>query len=138
MQYGKQITLSSAWAGDLYARALEILKSSNFNSFNQIPQNPQSGKPAKDSDWGISYIQQAYRKVVAGNYLLVRFNEPQKIKTVGADLTVLEIVIGLNGTDIAGPVFSIDEEGRVVSHAKYSGPKCFNLLDLIKELTKSP
>ena len=43
-----------------------------------------------------------------------------RLKSVGGDVSVVEIVIGL-GRDQADALFTIDESNRVVAHGKYSG-----------------
>jgi hypothetical protein len=48
---------------------------------------------------------------------------------------VKEIVIGLNGREYASSLYTIDEELRIVGHAKYSGPLCVEFLKLVKKLS---
>jgi hypothetical protein len=134
LKFRKKSPLESSMRSELFAQGLALLKSSNFNSFNRIPVSPGTGEESTNSDWGTLAIQQSYRTTIAGNYLVISFHSPQKISTVGADLMVQEIVIGLNGEQYAGPVFSIDPEGRIISHAKFSGPLCVKLFEYIKTL----
>ncbi|MGB7160465.1 MAG: hypothetical protein WBD40_20535 [Tepidisphaeraceae bacterium] len=43
-------------------------------------------------------------------------------KTVAGDVTVVEIIIGLNRPDtVASGLFTIDPQGRVIAHEKYAG-----------------
>ena len=99
------------------------MESSNFNS------------RAPRGEWEASDILEGYRKTVSGKYLLVTFKEPQKFKTVGGEVSVKEIVIGLNGQYYASSLYTIDEELRIVGHAKYSGPMCVEVLKLVKKLS---
>ena len=46
---------------------------------------------------------------------------PVKVRTVGGEVSVFEIVIGLAHPDSADALFTIDDEGRIVAHEKYSG-----------------
>ena len=113
---------------------MELLETSNFNS------------RTSGLDWSISKIHEEYRQTVAGKYLLVSLIEPQRIKTVGGEVIVREIVIGLNRpdcvaivegvsyADYASSLFTIDDEGRVVVHAKYSGLMCIELMKLVKKI----
>jgi hypothetical protein len=58
---------------------------------------------------------------VAGNCLIITYNSPVKVRTVGGEVSVLEIVIGLARPDSAEGLFTIDHGGRIVAHEKYSG-----------------
>jgi len=102
--------------------ALHLLETSNFNSIRHrdiLKATPTS-------------THVAYRKTVAGRYLLVSFDTPRRIKTIGGEVDVLEIVIGLNRPDYADSLFTIDREGRVVAHQKYSGADGVELLRVIE------
>ncbi len=67
-------------------------------------------------------IQQHYRQTVAGEYLVITYDSPVVIHTIGGDVTVVEIVVGLNRKDdIPSALFTIDAEGRIVAHEKYAG-----------------
>jgi hypothetical protein len=101
-------TSLAAPIGDLAARLVE---SSNFNSYTRPEVVKQS----------IPEIQAHYRQVAAGNNLVITYASPVKFVTVGGDLWVLEIVIGLGSPDRIDALFTIDNAGRVVAHAKYSG-----------------
>jgi hypothetical protein len=86
----------------------------------------------------MSEILEGYRKTVSGKYLLVSFKEPRKIKTVGGEVSVREILIGLNRPDYASSLYTIDDEGRIVGHAKHSGPLCVEFLELAKKISDDP
>jgi hypothetical protein len=122
LRYGEERALSQEVVQPLYSKAVELLESSNFNS------------RAPRWEWNMSEILEVHRKTVSGKYLLVSFKEPRKIKTVGGEITVREIIIGLNRTDYASSLFTIDDEGRIVGHAKYSGPLCVGLLQFVKKI----
>ena len=134
LHYGKETALTQEKAQLLYSKAVELLASSNFNS------------RAPRWDWSISKIHAEYRQTVSGKYLLVSFKTSRKIVTVEGEVSVREIVIGLNRpdsiaivggvsyADYASSLFTIDDEGRVVGHAKYSGPLCIELLKVVKKI----
>jgi hypothetical protein len=124
LQYGKDVTLKQEAAEMLRAKAIELLETSNFNS------------RAPGWEWDLAKIQASYRKAVAGNYLLVTFEEAQTIKTVRGDVSVREIVIALNRSDYADSLLTVDNENRVVGHSKYSGPLCVKLLEVVKGVVR--
>ena len=93
--------------GDL---SLDLLKSANFNTVTHAEMLRQS----------VPAVQARYRKVVAGDYLVVTYEQPMTVKTVGGEVTVYEIVIALLNQGPVG-VFTIDGGGRVVAHEKYGG-----------------
>ena len=128
LRYGKDIALPKDAVQMLYSKAMDFLFSSNFNS--SIPQWQKR--------WGIARIQDDYRQTIRGNYLLIAFNDPQKIKTVGGEISVREIVVGLNGQQYADALFTIDDEGRIISHAKYSGSQGIEILNLVKKIAGNP
>ena len=112
--------------------ALRILASSNFNSRN----HPSFG------DWTPKKLHADYRKVASGPYMVVSFDEPRRFETIGGQVEVIEIVIGLglttrdsSGRDYPGPIYTIDGEGRVVRHEKWSGERGLELLRMIREAT---
>ena len=139
LRFGKQTPLTQEAVQTLYSKALELLETSNFNS-------RALNSPAFVRDGSISKLHEEYRQTVAGKYLLVSLKEPQKIRTVGGEVIVREIVIGLNRPDsiatvegvsyaeYASSLFTIDDEGRVVVHAKYSGLMCIELMKLVKKI----
>lgn len=129
LHYEKEIALAPPTIQTLYSNALQLLETSNFNSRN----SPASSWPG----YGVTETQETYRQAVSGKYLLISFKEPRKVNTLGGEVSVKEIVIGLRRRDIASSLHTIDDEGRVVSHGKYSGPLCSMLMDLVKEIANS-
>jgi len=133
LYFGKQTPLTQEANRKLHSKALELLETSNFNSRAGV------------LDWNISKFHEQYRQTVAGKYLLISLKEAQRIRTVGGEVIVKEIVIGLNRpdsiatvggvsyTEYASSLFTIDDEGRVVAHTKYSGPMCIELTKLVKK-----
>jgi hypothetical protein len=107
----------------LYEIAVDLLKTSNFNSFNH----------AKLLQSTIPGVQERYRKTTCSHYLLISVGSEQDFKTVGGDVRVVEIVIGLNASEYADALFTIDPEGRIIEHAKYSGSKAIELLEAVKQ-----
>ena len=122
LHYEKEIPLNSEAVQTLYSNAVDLLETSNFNSRAPL------------WDWSISKLHEQYRQTVSGKYLIVSFKVPRKFATVGGEVSVREIVIGMNRPDYASALFTIDGEGRVVGHAKYSGPKCIELLNAVKQI----
>ena len=134
LYFGKQTPLIQEANRKLHSKALELLETSNFNSRAGV------------LDWNISKFHEQYRQTVAGKYLLISLKEAQRIRTVGGEVIVKEIVIGLNRpdsiatvggvsyTEYASSLFTIDDEGRVVAHAKYSGSMCIELTKLVKKI----
>jgi hypothetical protein len=91
--------------------AARLVESSNFNSHTR----PEVLKLS------IPEIQDRYRRVAAGNNLVITYPAPVRFQTVGGELWVFEIVIGLGRPDRVDALFTIDNAGRVVAHEKYSG-----------------
>lgn len=110
----------------LVGHALELLKTSNFHS----------GKEDKNSFFTLHGVQNDYRATVAGRYLVCRLQTGTKVTTPGGDIFVAEIVIGLNRDDYASSLFTINEDGAVVEHAKYSGDQCIRILQAIHKIKK--
>ena len=105
---GPQPTGSSA--DELRKLAVELVQSSNFNT---------AAHP-KILNLSASAIQDQYRRAVAGDCLIITFSSPMRMRTVGGEVSLVEIVIGL-GREQADALFTIDETARVVVHGKYSG-----------------
>jgi hypothetical protein len=116
---------NAAALGKLAARLVE---SSNFNSYH------------RPGDLGLSIpeIHDLYRRVAAGNTLVVTYPSPVKFVTVGGDLWVLEIVLGLGRDDRVDALFTIDNAGRVVAHAKYSGTLAVELRQAADATLRAP
>jgi len=116
--------LSESVQNELLEQALELLKTSNF----------QSGKGDKNNLFKLHGVQNDYRATVSGRFLVCRFQPGKKVTTVGGDIFVSEIVIGLNRDDYASRLFTVDQDGSVVGHAKYSGDLCIKILQAIPNL----
>jgi len=90
--------------------SVELLKTANFNTANQPKILKQS----------VSDIQKHYRKTVRGDYLDVAYDHAITIKTSGGNVSVAEIIIGLNRPDdVNSALFTVDSDGRVVAHEMY-------------------
>lgn len=125
LRFDQEIALDAERRQQFEEAALGLLRSSNFNSVSHqhilqmtIPEN-----------------QQAYRKMVSGNYLSVTFDAPVEVQTRGGGVETHEIVIGL-GEQYADALFTIDATGRVVVHGKYSGTLAIELLALVEEVAQ--
>ena len=89
-----------------------FLNSANFNSANQPDVLEQS----------VAAMHERYRRMVRGNHIVVSYDHPKKFKTVAGEVTVVQIVVGLNRPDaVASGLFTVDPEGRVLAHEKYAG-----------------
>jgi hypothetical protein len=107
----KQLPLRGP-AAEIERQIMALLQSSNFHS----------GPEDKLHIFTAAGVQQDYRDAVAGGeYLLMRFSPAKKLSTVGGEVTVAEIVIGMRAPSGKNTVFTIDDAGTVTSHAKYSG-----------------
>ena len=88
-----------------------FLKSANFDTAHH-PELLKQSIPA---------IHERYRKTIRGDCLIVSYDRPMKFKTIAGDVTVAEIIVGLNRRDlIASALFTIDPEGRLIAHEKYA------------------
>lgn len=108
----------------LYDLAVAIVESSNFNS-----RDPKWS-------WDLADVLSDYRRAVDGRYLLISFGSPRIIKTVGGDVMVKEILIGLNGSQYASSLHTVDDEGRIVGHSKYSGELCIQMYQLVTRMDR--
>lgn len=106
---GTQPTESAA--DELRRLAVELVQSSNFNT---------AAHP-RILNLSVAAIQDHYRRVVAGDCLIVTYERPVRFRTVGGEVSVVEIVIGLGRREYADALFTIDETSRVIEHGKYSG-----------------
>jgi len=122
--HGIKQELSESVQNKLLEQALELLKTSNFHS----------GKGDKNNLFTLYGVQNDYRATVSGRFLVCRFQPSKKVTTVGGDIFVSEIVIGLNRDDYASRLFTVDQDGSVVGHAKYSGDLCIKILQAIPNL----
>jgi len=122
--HGIKQELSESVQNKLLEQALELLKTSNFHS----------GKGDKNNLFTLHDVQNDYRATVSGRFLVCRFQPGKKVTTVGGDIFVSEIVTGLNRDDYASRLFTVDQDGSVVGHAKYSGDLCIKILQAIPNL----
>jgi hypothetical protein len=108
----KQIVLRENMQIKLQEQIVALVQTSNFHS------GPGDGFHV----FTAAGVQQDYRDVVAGGeYLLLVLSPAKKIGTVGGEIRVAEVVVGMRGPTGKNTVFTIDESGALVSHAKYSG-----------------
>jgi hypothetical protein len=127
LRYSGNISLPHEDARKLFKKSIEILQSSNFNS-----SNPKW-------EWDEAKINLEYGRAVSGRHVLVTFGKSETIKTIGGDITVRELVVGLNGSQYASSVHTIDSQGKVIGHAKYLGQLCIEIQELANTVaSKSP
>lgn len=122
LRYPGTKALGADDAQRLKAKALEVVHTSNFNS------------TAPRWEWDEARTNLEYGAAVSRKHLLVTFPTPQTIETLGGKVGVKEIIIGLNNAQYANSLHTIDSNGRIVGHAKYSGVLCIELLDMVKAL----
>lgn len=121
----KQVGLPESAQTRLRQQVTDLLKSSNFHS----------GAGDKHHLFTSSDVQQDYRDMLAaGEYLLMTLSPAQKIGTVGGEVTAAEVVVGLRGPGGKNTIFTIDESGRIISHAKYSGASYLDLNKTVAQL----
>jgi hypothetical protein len=120
----KQIALSEATCQQLSRQAVRLVESSNFHS----------GPGDQYHLFKLSRVQSNYRREVAGRYLVVSYAKPQKLKSLGGEITVTEVVVALNRDDFASGLYTIDEDGRIIGHDKYAGELCIQIFDTVKQL----
>lgn len=123
---GKRLELSASADKPLIEQALKLVATSNFHS----------GPGDKYHFFTLHEVQKRYRDTVAGRFLVIVLETPRKIATFGGESTVSEIIIGLNRDDYASSLFTIDDSGRVVGHAKYSGERCIEILKTVKQFSR--
>ena len=122
LSYHGDLKLKAADSHKVEAMALEILRSSQFNSSAPLWQ------------WDDAAIQKEYQLALAGDRLIVTYTPAEEVITEGGALSVKQLIVGLNGSQYASSVHTTDITGHVVGHAKYSGVLCIQLLDLVKSL----
>jgi hypothetical protein len=109
---------------ELHDLAARIVESSNDNS-----RDPKW-------NWDLAARLAEYRRAANGRYLLISYSVPRTIRTPGGDVIVKEILIGLNGSQYASSLHTVDDEGRIVGHAMYSGMLCIKLQELVVSMKR--
>jgi hypothetical protein len=121
LHYGKLRPLNDELQRLFQEAAVEMVKSSNFNSIQHadiVKSTPQK-------------VQAAYRDAVRGNSLVVTFEEAKPFTTTGGDIRVVEIVVALNHPQYADALFTVDDQFRVVRHSKYDGGDAVEIMNLV-------
>lgn len=121
LRYSQNVPLGEDESRKLFEKAMEILQSSNSNSSNPLWK------------WDEAKMNVEYGRTASGRHVLVTFGKPEKIKTVGGYIDARELIIGLNGSQVASPVYTVDPAGGVVEHAKYSGRLCIEMMELARD-----
>ncbi len=134
---GPPATLRLSWAGSvslteeqrdsLHESVSALLATSQFNSV---------GHP-KILTLGNAEIQKQYDDTLSGEHLAVTYPRPKIVTTMGGEVSVLKIVVGLGRDDYASPLLTIDGAGAVVAHGKYNGGMCIALLDEVRQLVEN-
>jgi len=115
-------TFSAEEGKFIQAQVIELLETSNFNSSVHSDVFPD----------GVKGVHRKYRTTTGGQYLVVSFREARVFDLIGGQVTAIEVVVGLDRPEFADALFTIDAEGRVVEHAKFSGKGAIELLELVK------
>jgi hypothetical protein len=111
---GSEMKLDAGQKQSVQKWAIEVLKSANFNTLAHAEVLKQS----------VTDVQEHYRAAVRGNFVVVTFDRPTKVETVGGEMTAIEIVVGLNRDDAyPSGVFTVGKEGSVVAFEKYAPVK---------------
>lgn len=118
------LTPSEVQQQQLLAKALALLASSNFNS----------AQPRWK--WDSARIEQEYGRAVSGRHLLIDFRQPTVRPTRGGELSVRQIVIGLDGGQLAQSLHTLDPNGSLVGHAMYAGELCVELMATVRAMEK--
>jgi len=126
LQSGHEITVVQPEAQLVCSNILELLKTANVNS--------SEPKTRDWPDFQVPGVQKDYRWTVGRRYFLVSFKQAQTIKTMGGSVAVREVVIGLNSNTGRNQLFTIGDDGRVVSYALYSGPVWLELMKAAKNI----
>lgn len=65
--------------------------------------------------------------------MVVVFPQARQFELIRGQATAIEVVVGLNGPQYADALFTIDPDGRIVEHSKFSGKVATELLRLVAE-----
>lgn len=125
LHISNEIVLDSEISDNFKNAALELLETSNFNSVSHSDL----------LNINALNVHKAYRKTVSKNFMLVTFDSPMSINSIGGKLDVYEIIIGF-GDEYADALFTVDSTGRVVKHEKYSGQYAIELQERVKIAVK--
>lgn len=81
-----------------------------------------------------AHLHDHYRHSVRGNYLAVRFEPARTIKVAGDDVTVAEIVVGLDEVTTHYVPYAIDADGHLLGFAKWYYPRVQELEEIIAKI----
>lgn len=131
---GQNVSLSNRASVVLGEKALELLQSSEVNSHSP--------------DWRfpISEVHEEFRGALSNEHLRIVFFETQAVASVGGSLRVREIIVRLGREERHTPfpdrfvdsLFTVDDKGKVVGHALYSGERFIELWRAIRDETGGP
>ena len=112
-------------AATVREKVINLLKTSNFNSKDHM---------GSIFPGGARRVQRRYRNTVGGRYLVVVFPLSRHFELIRGQATAIEVIVGLNHPKYSDALFTIDPDGRVVEHSKYSGALATDLLKLVTKL----
>jgi hypothetical protein len=121
LHFPKLQKLTKAAEKKIAENVIDLLLSSQINSASQ---------PA-DFEGGVSRVQRNYRNSAGVPHLVVSFKKTQTFRTIGAEIKVTEVVIGLS-PDKHRSLFTVDDRGRVVEHGDESLAKGKTLVQTIQ------
>jgi hypothetical protein len=128
---GSHVALGSGSSAILYKGAQALVQSSESNS--------------RLAGWHfpVSEVQEEFRGAIASNHLRVTFATVRTIESAGGPLPVREIIIrlGLEATHepfadhFVDSLFTVDDKGKVVGHALYSGVRMIQIWRAVRDAT---
>lgn len=65
--------------------------------------------------------------------MVVTFPKSRHFELIRGKVAAIEVIVGLNNSKHADALFTIDPDGRVVEHSKYSGELATDLVKLISK-----
>lgn len=126
---GEPVSLSAASSADLYANAVQLVTTAEYNS-----NSPQWQFP-------LSEVQQEYLQALAGDYVRVSLAQPLPLTNFGGHVSVLQIIVRVSPHKMdwrsqypdhfMDSLFAIDEQHKVIGYALYRGVTRFKLFSVI-------
>jgi hypothetical protein len=126
----REVDLPADLPRQLDQKLAELLRSSNLHS----------GPGDTRHVFTLTGVQQDYRDTIAdGRYLLLTMLPQQTVDTAGGKVDVAELVVDVGSHALGGKntVFTIDQTGSIVSHAKYSGAIYLELLKTLGQYAEA-
>jgi hypothetical protein len=125
-RYEKDVPITQSVAEKLESDIVAIMRTANYNS-----RAPRPGWSQTD----VAELTKGYRKVIeSGKYVIITWAQPQRVQTVGGEVTTYETVLAL---EMPGSrMYNVDNEGRLVHIGKFSGAMKIELDEFVRRLVK--